>query len=343
LAVDILSLDETKPNQTKQLNLRQADSVVYQVHRLMSPIPEKLFSLSGISCGVPGESPSRWGVRNPKREVTWQIVLKFGLALIFLGASGSVFCQNPGKESASHLNPDPRGRSIFETKCATCHGLDGLGGEHAPDIIRRAGAKALSDEALLNVIHDGFPEEGMPGFPSIGQEEAHALVAYLRFLQGRSAGNSVPGDPARGNDLFFGKARCSSCHQIGGRGQFATGDVAGFVRDHPADEIRDAILKPAEGPQESATAVAQDGRKFTGKIRNEDDASVQLQDSDGRFYLLMKSSLVSVQRKLEDPMPADYGQRLSSTELDDLVAYILREARRLDPSSSPSAEAHAQD
>ncbi len=320
--------------------------MVYQVHRLMSPIPEKLFSLSGISCDFPGESPLReslWKARNPKSKVTWQILLKFALALIFLAAAGSVFCQNMSKETAYDLKSDPRGKSIFEVKCATCHGLDGLGGEHAPDIIRRAGTKALSDEALLNVIHDGIPEEGMPGFPSIGQEEARAVVAYLRFLQGGSIGKSVPGDPARGRDLFVGKSGCSTCHQIGGRGQFATGDVAGFARDHAAEEVRDAILKPAEGPQESATAVARNGRKFTGKVRNEDDASVQLQDSDGRFYLLMKSSLVSIQRKQVDPMPADYGQRLSNTELDDLVAYIVREARRLDPSSTASAEAHAQD
>jgi hypothetical protein len=78
-------------------------------------------------------------------------------------------------------------------------------------------------------------------------------------------------------------------------------------------------------------------------IRNEDNASLQLQDGDGRFYLLIKSSLVSVQRKIGDPMPVDYGQRFSSTELDDLVAYILREARPPDPSSSPTAEGHAQD
>ena len=77
-------------------------------------------------------------------------------------------------------------------------------------------------------------------------------------------------------------------------------------------------------------------------IRNEDNASLQLQDEDGKFYLLMKSSLVSVQRKIGDAMPVDYGQRLSSTELDDLVSYILREARHPDPSSSP-AEGHARD
>jgi hypothetical protein len=58
-------------------------------------------------------------------------------------------------------------------------------------------------------------------------------------------------------------------------------------------------------------------------IRNEDNSSLQLQDGDGRFYLLMKSSLVSVQRQSGDPMPVDYGQRLSPAELDDLVGYIL--------------------
>jgi cytochrome c oxidase cbb3-type subunit III len=321
--------------------------VVYQVHRLMSPILKKVFSLSGILRVAGRVSLTQVFLedRNPRRAaVTWRSVLSLGLVLISLGAADSVFCQNPNsQEPASGLKLDLRGKSIFEAKCATCHGLDGLGGEHAPDIIRRAGVKALSDDALLNVIHEGIPEEGMPGFPSIGGEDAQALVAYLRFLQGRSAGNSVSGDPARGHDLFFGKAGCSACHQIAGRGQFAAGDLAGFARDHPDDEIRDAILKPAEEPQKMATAVARDGRKFCGTIRNEDNASLQLQDGDGRFYLLMKSSLVSVQRKAGDPMPLDYRRRLSGTELDDLVAYILREARRPDSSSSPAVERHAQD
>jgi cytochrome c oxidase cbb3-type subunit 3 len=279
-----------------------------------------------------------------KRDVSWQIALKFGLVLISLGAAGNILCQNSdSKDSASVLKVDLRGKGVFEVKCATCHGLDGRGGEHAPDIVRRPNVKALSGAAWLELIHDGIPDEGMPGFPSLGGEDAHALVAYLHFLQGRSAGNSLPGDPARGRDLFFGKAGCSACHQIASRGQFVVGDLGGFARDRSGGEIRDAILSPTGGPQEAAIAVARDGRKFSGIIRNEDNASLQLQDGDGRFYLLMKSSLVSVQRNIGDPMPVDYGQRLSSTELDDLIGYILREARPPDPSSSPSVEGHAQD
>jgi cytochrome c oxidase cbb3-type subunit 3 len=264
-----------------------------------------------------------------KSDVTWRIVPAFGLIFILFGAIGNVFCQNPNSS---------RGKNIFEAKCATCHGLDGLGGEHAPDIVRRPAVKAFSDEVLLNLIHDGIPEEGMPSFPSISKDDCQAVVAYLRLLQGKSAGGSVPGDPVRGKELFFGKAGCSACHQIVERGQFVTGDLAGFARDHSELEIRDAIARPSGAQQETATAVGRDGRKFVGTIRNEDNASLQLQDGDGRFYLLMKSSLVSVQRKAGDPMPVDYAHRLSSSEIDDLVGYILHEVH-----SGKDEEPHAQD
>ena len=111
------------------------------------------------------------------------------------------------------------------------------------------------------------------------------------------------------------------------RDRFMAEDLSGFARDHQVGEIREAILRPTGGRPETATAIALDGRKFSGIIRNEDNASLQLQDGDGGFYLLMKSSLISVQRKTGEPMPVDFGQRLNATELDDLVGYILREAR----------------
>ena len=260
-----------------------------------------------------------------KHDLTWRIVTKVGLALMFLGAIGTALCQNSnGKYSSPSPHPQLRGKSIFELRCATCHGLDGLGSEHAPDVIRRTAVRTLSDQALLTLIHDGIPPAGMPGFADMGKEDGQALVAYLRFLQGESAGNSIAVDPVRGRDVFFGKAGCSACHS---RGQFMAEDLSGFARDHQVGEIREAILRPTGGRPETATAIALDGRKFSGIIRNEDNASLQLQDGDGGFYLLMKSSLISVQRKTGEPMPVDFGQRLNATELDDLVGYILREAR----------------
>ena len=287
------------------------------------------------------------------RDMNRRIVSKVGLVLIFFGAIGAALCQN-SEDSAPIPQRELRGKSTFETRCATCHGLDALGGEHAPDLIRQTALRTLSDEALLNVIHDGIPQRGMPSFGDMAKEDGRAVVAYLRFLQGKGQqGNGQPepaqtslrGNPLRGRELFFGKGGCSACHQIAARGEFTAEDLAGFARDHPAGEIREAILRPG-GPPESATAVAPDGRTFSGMIRNEDNASLQLQDGDGRFYLLVKSSLVSVQRKTGEAMPVDYGQRLKTTELDDLVSYIVGEARSADALSSTSGKdeaSHVQD
>lgn len=271
--------------------------------------------------------------------MTWQVVPKVGLVLIFFGGLGTILCQSPSGEKGISLKSDFNGKGIFEQKCATCHGLDGRGGEHAPDIVSPPTVKALSDQGLLDLIHDGIPESGMPGFSNMSSEDARSVIAYLRSLQGKSAEGSPQGDPVRGHALFSGKAGCSTCHQITGRNESTAGDLAGFARDHQASEIKEAILRPARAQQQTATAVARDGRKFSGMIRNEDNASLQLQDADGRFYLLMKSGLVSVQRHSGTRMPIDYEQRLSSTELDDLVAYILREAAASGlPSTSSEVE-----
>jgi cytochrome c oxidase cbb3-type subunit III len=282
-----------------------------------------------------------------KREVIWRILPKIVWVLIFFGAMDAAFCQNSNStESYRRPQQELRGKGVFEARCATCHGLDGLGGEHAPDIIRRSAVKALSDQSLLDLIHDGIPQRGMPGFSDMSKEDGLAVVAYIRLLQGGSAAGSTPGDAVLGREVFLAKAGCSACHQFAGQGQFIAGDLRGFAQDHGAVEIRDAILKPSGRQPDVATTVALDGRRFSGLIRNEDNASLQLQDGNGRFYLLMKSSLASVQRKTTEPMPTDYGQRLNATEIDDLVAYIRREARAPDVSSSPSGKdegAHDQD
>lgn len=274
--------------------------------------------------------------------MTRRNVPKVGLVLILFGAISHAFCQDANREKTPPgSNPSLKGKSTFEVKCATCHGLDGLGGEHAPDIAHQPTVKALSDQALLDLIHDGIPESGMPAFSNMSREDSLAVIAYLRSLQGKPAADSVQGDSARGRDLFFGKAGCSACHVMRGQGQLVAGDLTGFSRIHDSVEIRDAILRPetfAGGRQEAATAVAKDGQVFSGMIRNEDNSSLQLQDTDGRFYLLMKSSLVSVRRRAGGSMHIDYGQRLSIIEIDDLVSYILRGAQAPDIPSSTSTK-----
>ena len=223
-----------------------------------------------------------------------------------------------------------------------CHGLDGQGGEHAPNIIRGPAVRDLSDQALADVIHDGIPQRGMPAFSDLGRADADSIVAYLRFLQGKASGAPVAGDPDQGRGLFFAKAGCSNCHAFSGQGRFVASDLTDFARDHEPAEIRDSILKPSGRGLDIATAVARDGGKFSGAVRNEDNTSLQLQDGDGRFDLLMKSTLVSVERHAGARMPSDYGQRLSPAEIDDLVAFLVAKSPNTE-SSRKDALPHGED
>ena len=74
------------------------------------------------------------------------------------------------------------GRKVFETRCASCHGADGNGGEMGPGIVTRL--PNLDDKQLAAVIHNGVPAKGMP--PVVLPEgELAELVKFLRSIQRR--------------------------------------------------------------------------------------------------------------------------------------------------------------
>src|SRR5437879_388734 len=55
------------------------------------------------------------------------------------------------KTQAGHSSAED-GRKAFESVCASCHGLDGRGGERGPNIATRAAVQQLSDEETLHVL-----------------------------------------------------------------------------------------------------------------------------------------------------------------------------------------------
>ncbi len=72
------------------------------------------------------------------------------------------------------------GRKVFETRCASCHGGDGNGGEMAPSILIRL--STLDESQLVKVIREGIPTKGMPPQP-IEEPELGDLVKFLRTIQ----------------------------------------------------------------------------------------------------------------------------------------------------------------
>ena len=222
------------------------------------------------------------------------------------------------------------GRIMFESVCATCHGLDGRGGERGPNVATRAEVQQLSDTDTLRILQAGIPAAGMPPFGALGVPKLQAVMAYLRILQGGNKAASVPGDPQRGKLLFFGKAGCASCHTINGSGGFLGADLSSYASNVSIEEIRSAIIDPDKDldPRSRTVLVTtREGRQFTGIARNEDNFSLQLQSLDGTFHLLAKSDLDHLEYQPRSLMPSDYGSVLSASELNDLVSYLIRTAQ----------------
>jgi cytochrome c oxidase cbb3-type subunit III len=217
------------------------------------------------------------------------------------------------------------GRQDFESHCSRCHGLDGRGGEHGPNISTSPGVEHLTDEEVFRIVRDGIPAQGMPSFDSLAASEIRSVVSYLRSLRQRSSQQPLRGDPARGKELFFGKAQCGSCHTIDGKGGFLGSELTGYGGSHHPDEIREGLLHPAgfHDPRKGVLeVVTRRGERFSGVVRNEDNFSLQLLGAEGAFHLLMKSE---VEHSHSSPAtPEDYGNRLSSGELDDLVSYLAQ-------------------
>lgn len=246
------------------------------------------------------------------------------------------YAQQPAHRIEKSKQPNhalASGERIFESSCAPCHGLNGRGAERAPDIATRSEIVKLSDAATLKLLRNGIPAKGMPSFVELGSARLSDLLHYLRVLQGKGQAPASAADAERGRELFAGKGGCSQCHMIRGKGGFLGPDLSDYGTNHSADDIRSAIVSADKRPgvrKGLAKATTTDGRQISGLVRNEDNFSVQLQALDGTFHLLEKSSLSELTFDSAPVMPSDYDSRLSQSDLEQLVAYLLsgRDAKR---------------
>ena len=238
------------------------------------------------------------------------------LLVCYLLASSLAFADQPGEQ-------------LFSSRCAGCHGLDGRGGEHAPNIATNENVQHLADTDLAHIVRNGIPAGGMPEFGlSFNDSQIKEVVRYLRVLQGRDQTVKVAGDAMKGRALFFGRAGCSECHMMKGQGGFLGADLSGYGRSHSTAQIRDSILNTDKNrdPRHGTIIVTtRSGKKFTGIIRNEDNFSVQMQTRDGAFHFFDKADVVRIEHPAASLMP-QYQSRLTKTELDDLISYLARSA-----------------
>src|SRR6185437_7678493 len=89
-------------------------------------------------------------------------------------------------------------------------------------------------------------------------------------------------------------------------------------------------------PMKDVEIVTKSGQKLTGVGHNEDNLSIAMMTQDGRYHFLDRSNLAS-ETTLKTLMPTDYNTRPTTTEINDVVAFLIKasESAPVEPVETP--------
>jgi len=197
----------------------------------------------------------------------------------------------------------------------------------AANLVRSRFVARGPDRGLYEIIVKGIPGTEMPPQPDLREDQVWQVVSYLHSLARPGLQPPVPGNPEAGRYVFR-TAGCSECHRVDGEGGFWGPPLDSIAARKKADEIRTDILEPGSQVAEGYRQVVVDtkaGDIFEGLLKNQDTFSVQVLMRDGSFSLLSREDIRQVRISLDSPMPADYGERLDSEEMQDLFAFLDRQ------------------
>ena len=225
------------------------------------------------------------------------------------------------------------GQELYDAYCSVCHG--GLGeGQTMGKPLTDSQANRLSDQELLDVIHNGRPGTGMAAWgDSFSDTEIFDIATYVRVLQGKPGLNLGSGDSGPSDDpmviagevLFNGKADCVSCHTYGEKGGNVGPSLDGLSARLSEAEIERALTSPSAdiAAGYGAKVVEQnDGSTVRGRSRNESDLAIQIQSEDGnRWITYFKERVKSITDARESLMPDTY-TTLSAEEQEQLMAFL---------------------
>jgi len=237
------------------------------------------------------------------------------------------------------------GESQFRANCAFCHGLGARGGGRGPDLTRVQKKHGREDADLFRTINEGVPGTAMPPNGATQQgvgmtaEEIWQVITYIRSVEVKNSGEPT-GNAAHGKELFYGNAGCSTCHMINGKGGRLGPELtsAGTSRSYSylVDSVRVPSKRLAQGiseamkefsqEYETVTVITADGTRLQGVVLNEDSFTLQMMDLREKIHLFDKAQLKSFEKTRDSLMPAYDEKTLSASDLQDLIAYLMKVA-----------------
>jgi putative heme-binding domain-containing protein len=255
-----------------------------------------------------------------------------------LAAPVVAHAQSTVAESKTSLASDPalieQGHIQFRQWCAHCHGRDAKGGAKGPDLSRPL-RHGETDARLRDTILQGLPGTQMPA-NDLSEQEVVQIMTFVRSLAPSPAG-AVAGDVKAGERLFWGDAKCSTCHMVGGRGGRRGPDLSRVGVARPSGFLAESIREPSRHLTERMAPVdfgttpirytlvsvtPKAGDEVTGLLVTEDTFTIILMDANEDLHSYGKKDLQALRYSKTSLMPAYDEQALSAEQLRDLLAYL---------------------
>ncbi|MCC9644977.1 PQQ-dependent sugar dehydrogenase [Rhodopirellula sp. JC740] len=138
----------------------------------------------------------------------------------------------------------------------------------------------------------------------------------------------LTGDAKRGLQWYYESAvsQCRQCHQIGGVGKDVGPSLAGISKKRTRAEVLQSIIDPSETIEPewaSHTFLTVDGELVTGRINQETDDAVVVQQADGSLVKLNSEDIELRKPNPQSLMPSGLLSTMTPQEVADLLAFLM--------------------
>jgi putative heme-binding domain-containing protein len=246
------------------------------------------------------------------------------LLLLFTCAGARAPAQQQTLHAGEYAQADIQyGATVYQAQCTQCHGPTG---DQVSGVDLRSGRfrNAASDDDLRRIVTVGIPGTSMPG-RQLDTAEVTGLIAYVRNMRDFNSSRVTLGDRARGQAVFEGTGRCTTCHRVNGKGSRVAPDLSDIGTSRAPSALQQSVIDPSSMMMplnRPVRIVTKDGKTITGRRLNEDTYTIQLIDAQEHLLSLSKSDVRDYTILKTSSMPS-YKDQLSPQELADLVAYLV--------------------
>lgn len=256
----------------------------------------------------------------PRFTLLCTSVLITGVLALAQAPKPAATSATPGKTYPPELVT--AGESLFVQQCAFCHGRDTAGGEAGPDLTRsKVVADDVDGEHIGPIVRNG--KDAMPKF-TVSDQDLMGLTAFIHTRKaiaesqkggrrGVDVADLQTGDADKGKEYFNGAGKCATCHS-------PTGDMAGVSTRNPGLRLFQRLMNPRSN--KAKMTVTAGGQTITGTKAYQDEFTVALRDSEGRYHSWPTSK---VKFTVEDPAQAhvDLLSKYTDDDIHNVIKYLM--------------------